>query len=120
MASELKGVLRELGGKRVLGRSLANDRDLREAIREGFPPAVVKELMAASGLTLKELADSLDLSVRSLQRRRRSGRLARFESDRLYRLARIIALAQQHLGGRERANNWLKRGNRALGGIAPV
>jgi putative toxin-antitoxin system antitoxin component (TIGR02293 family) len=120
MAHELQAIAKELGGRRVLGRSLSTDADLREAIREGFPPAVVEELLQASGLTLKELADSLDLSVRSLQRRRRSGRLARFESDRLYRLARIIAMAQQNLGGRERAINWLKRGNRALGGIAPI
>ena|SRR5438309_11357279 len=120
MTNELQAITKELGGRRALGRVLADDSDLRDAIREGFPPGVVKELMAASGLTLKELADALDLSMRSLQRRQRSGRLARFESDRLYRLARIIALAQQHLGGRDRAIHWLKRGNRALGGIAPI
>jgi uncharacterized protein (DUF2384 family) len=50
--------------------------------------------MRASGLTLGELASALDLSPRSLQRRRRSGKLARYESDRLYRLARIVALGQ--------------------------
>jgi putative toxin-antitoxin system antitoxin component (TIGR02293 family) len=120
MRNELRAVLKELGGRHTLGRALSTDSDLREAIREGFPPAVVEELMGASGLTLKELADSLDLSPRSLQRRRRSGRLARFESDRLYRLARIVALAQESLGSRERAMNWLKRGNRALGGVAPI
>jgi putative toxin-antitoxin system antitoxin component (TIGR02293 family) len=120
MVNELRAVLKELGGRQTLGRVLANDSDLREAIREGFPPAVVAELMEGSGLTLKELAESLDLSARSLQRRRRSGRLARFESDRLYRLARIVALAQQSLGDRDKAMRWLKRGNRALGGLAPI
>jgi putative toxin-antitoxin system antitoxin component (TIGR02293 family) len=120
MVNELRAVVKELGGRRVLGRNLASHRDLCEAIREGFPPAVVEELMQASGLTLKELAESLDLSARSLQRRRRSGRLARFESDRLYRLARVLALAQQSLGDRTSAARWLKRCNRALGGIAPI
>ena len=120
MATELQAVVKELGGHQTLGRTLSNDRDLREAIREGFPPAVVEELMRASGLSLKELAESLDLSPRSLQRRRRSGRLARFESDRLYRLARIIALARQSLGTQELAMHWLKRANRALGGVAPI
>jgi len=119
MASEFQAVLRELGGKRVLGRAVANDSDLREAIREGFPHAVLEELMRASGLTLKELAEALDLSVRSLQRRRR-GRLARFESDRLYRMARLLALARESLGDGARASRWLKRSNRALGGVAPV
>ena len=76
--------------------------------------------MRASGLTLKELATALDLSPRSLQRRRRTGRLARYESDRLYRLARIVALADEFLGDHERAVRWLKHPNRALGGIPPV
>ncbi len=76
--------------------------------------------MRASGLTLKELANALDLSPRSLQRRRRSGRLARYESDRLYRLARIVAIANEYLGSHESAVRWLKRPNRALGGLAPV
>ena len=70
MVNELRAVIDELGGERTLGRHLSNDRDLREAIREGFRPAVVEELMRASGLTLKELASALDLSPRSLQRRR--------------------------------------------------
>ena len=120
MANDLQAVVKELGGHQILGRTLSSDRDLREAIREGFPPAVVEELMRASGLSLKELAESLDLSPRSLQRRRRSGRLARFESDRLYRLARIVALARQSLGNQDLAMRWLKRSNRALGGLAPI
>src|SRR4030081_887552 len=97
MVNELHAVAKELGGPQILGRRLATDNDLREAIREGFPAAVVEELMRTSRLTLKELAESLDLSARSLQRRRRSGRLARFESDRLYRLARVVALAHDSL-----------------------
>ena len=119
MANEFRAVLRELGGERALGRALASDRDMREAIREGFPHAVLEELMQASGLTLKELAHALDLSTRSLQRRRR-GRLARFESDRLYRMARVLALARESLGDLALANRWLKRANHALGGLAPI
>jgi putative toxin-antitoxin system antitoxin component (TIGR02293 family) len=120
MVNELRAVVEELGGEHTLGRALFSDRDMREAIREGFPPAVVKELMRTSGLTLKELASALDLSPRSLQRRRRSGRLARYESDRLYRLARIVAIANEYLGDHERAMRWLRHPNRALGGLAPV
>lgn len=100
-----------------MGRALSSDRDMRDAIREGFPPAVVRELMRASGLTLRELASALDLSPRSLQRRRRSGRLARYKSDRLYRLARIVGLANKSLGDRERALRWLKRPNPALAAL---
>ncbi len=120
MVNELQAVVSELGGERTLGRVFTSEGDLREAIREGFPPAVVANLMGAAGLTLKEVAGALDLSPRSLQRRRRTGRLARFESDRLYRLARIMAIAGEYLGDPERARRWLKRPNRALGGAAPI
>jgi putative toxin-antitoxin system antitoxin component (TIGR02293 family) len=120
MVNELRAIVEGLGGRQILGRALSSEDDMREAIRKGFPHVVVEELMRASGLTLKELADALDLSPRSLQRRRRTGRLARYESDRLYRLARIVALADKFLGDHERAIRWLKRPNRSLGGVAPV
>jgi putative toxin-antitoxin system antitoxin component (TIGR02293 family) len=120
MVNELNAIVAELGGAPVLGRALRTETDLQAAIRQGFPQKVVGEVMQSGHLTLKELAGSLDLSPRSLQRRRREGRLARGESDRVYRLARIIALAKHYLGGGEAAPRWLKRPNRALGGKTPL
>src|SRR3990170_4606284 len=109
MARELRAVADELGGEAVLGRRLERDSDLQTAIREGFPQKVIEELMEGADLSIKELAACLDLSPRSLQRRRREGRLARYESDRVYRLARIIALAKSSLGRRGAASRWLER-----------
>jgi putative toxin-antitoxin system antitoxin component (TIGR02293 family) len=120
MVNELQAVIEQLGGKPVLGHPLQTEADLQDAIRKGFPQTVVKAVMHAAGITLKELATSLDLSPRSLQRRRREGRLARYESDRLYRLARMVALAKHYLGNEEAAIRWLKRPNRALGGRTPL
>ncbi|MGA3211514.1 MAG: antitoxin Xre/MbcA/ParS toxin-binding domain-containing protein [Terriglobales bacterium] len=120
MVNELRAIVQGLGGSQTLGRKLSSQDDLREVVRKGFPPAVVEKLMRSSGLTLKELAEALDLSPRSLQRRRHGGRLARHESDRLYRLARIVALADENLGDHERALRWLKHPNRALGGLVPL
>jgi putative toxin-antitoxin system antitoxin component (TIGR02293 family) len=120
MVDELHAVMEELGGKSALGRSLRTDSDLQTAIREGFRQKVVGQVMRSAGLNLKELAASLDLSPRSLQRRRQEGRLAQHESDRLYRLARIVALAKHYIGDDETALRWLKRPNRALGGLIPL
>ena len=120
MADELQAVIAELGGESALGRILLTDNDLRSAIREGFPQRVVGSVMNSARLTLKELSATLDLSPRSLQRRRHQGRLARYESDRLYRLARIVAFAKQYIGDEETAARWLRRPNRALGGNIPL
>jgi putative toxin-antitoxin system antitoxin component (TIGR02293 family) len=51
---------------------------------------------------------------------RYEGRLARHESDRLYRLSRITALAEHYLGDVHAANRWLKCPNGALGGKTPI
>lgn len=120
MASEIHAVVEQLGGEQVFGRNLRSAADMEDAIRAGFPHSVLLEVMQVAGISLKELAAILDLSPRSLQRRRREGRLDRVESDRLYRFARILALAVQYIGGAEAAMRWLKRPNRALGGKVPL
>ncbi|HTJ30086.1 MAG TPA: MbcA/ParS/Xre antitoxin family protein [Acidobacteriaceae bacterium] len=119
MVGEIAAIVAELGGESLVGR-VRTDDEMSRAIREGFPPPVVDALLERSGLSLQDVAKSLDLSVRSLQRRRRQGRLARFESDRLFRLARLLALAEFYLDDRRRAADWLKRPNRALGGAVPL
>src|SRR5881394_1370058 len=108
MVDEFDFVVHALGGKAALGKAPRSDADLREAIRAGFPYRAVEEVMHSTGLTLSELASALGISLRSLQRRR-GGRLAFAESDRLYRLARIFALASRYLGNQELAKRWLKR-----------
>jgi uncharacterized protein (DUF2384 family) len=35
-------------------------------------------------------------------------------------MARLLALARETLGDGQRATRWLKRTNRALGGVAPI
>ena len=63
---------------------------------------------------------SLDLSVRSLRRPKREGRLAKYESARLYRLARMVALAEHFIGSHKKAIDWLKRPNIVLSGTPPL
>ena len=119
MAHELQNALAELGGTSGLGRRIRSGEDMQAAIREGFPQTALLRVMERSSLTLKEIAESLDLSPRSLQRRR-DGRLAPAESDRLYRLARMIGLARFQIGDDEGALRWLKQKNPALGGRVPL
>jgi len=120
MVNELNAVIEELGGEAALGRTLTTEAELRSAIREGFPKEVVDSVMDSAGLTLKDLSRSLNLSPRSLQRRGQQGRLARHESDRVYRLARMVELARHYIGDKDSAARWLKRPNRALGGSVPL
>lgn len=120
MANEIAEVFGELGGESALGHVILTSAEMMASIREGFRHAVVPALLNKSGLTLKEVTTSLDLHMRSLQRRKQEGRLARYESDRLYRLARILVLADEYMGARSKSILWIRTPNSALGGVAPL
>jgi putative toxin-antitoxin system antitoxin component (TIGR02293 family) len=55
-----------------------------------------------------------------LARRKQERRLRADESDRLLRLARVAAVAEDVLGAQDKAGRWLQKPNRALGGIVPL
>jgi putative toxin-antitoxin system antitoxin component (TIGR02293 family) len=119
MVNEITLIVEELGGETALGRPVHTREDMSAAIREGFPFAVVQALVETSGLTLQEISSSLDLSIRSLRRPKHKGRLARYESDRLYRLAHVVALAAHFIGNHKKGTDWLKRPNPLLGSLPP-
>ncbi len=77
----------------------------------------------AHELSIQRLAVAtlLGISERTLTRRATSnGRLTAAESDRVVRLARVLALAKETLGSMEKASRWLQTSNRALEGDKPI
>ncbi len=60
------------------------------------------------------------LSDRKWQRRRQKGVFDIDESDRLYRIARVLRGAISVLGSNDKARSWLSRPNRMLGLVAPI
>ncbi|MGH7708299.1 MAG: type II RES/Xre toxin-antitoxin system antitoxin, partial [Vulcanimicrobiaceae bacterium] len=89
-------------------------------VREGFPPSALGEIEATLGLTHAALGKLLAIPARSFARRVKTRRLSHAESDVLYRIARIYALAVDTLGNAGRATRWLKTENQALGGDKPI
>lgn len=90
-------------------------------IRKGIPYAKIHLVKAALDLTDSEIADYLGISLRTLQRKRDSHeKLSIPEGDRLFRMARIYALAVFVLENEEMARKWLHRAQRGLGGRIPI
>ncbi len=109
-----------LGGKRLLKASIHTELELAEAVREGLPVRVVDELVARGALSTEEL-ERLVIPRRTLaHRRQKRQRLSREESDRLTRIARAVAHAEDVLGDVGTARDWLRRPNRALEGRRPL
>lgn len=108
------------GGDRVLGRQVQSELDMIPLLQEGLPFATLEHLMAAFGLSREDVKNVLLLPSRTLTRRKQQQRLSADESDRLYRLSRIMAHAVEVFGGRDRAAAWMRRSNRGLNGTVPL
>ena len=112
-------VVQALGGSGVL-KKVRTEEDLRERLREGLPYEAFEALSVGFRLSLRDLSTVLGVPERTLARRKLQRRLRPDESDRLVRLARIAAYAEEVLGGRDKAADWLRTPNRALGTEPPV
>jgi putative toxin-antitoxin system antitoxin component (TIGR02293 family) len=111
-------IVRTLGGPKVVKASTLDG--LRARRRSGLPYASLDAVSAAYAIAATDLGRILDLPPRTLARRKKERRLHADESDRLLRLGRVAALAEEVLGGREKATLWLHAGNAALGDEAPL
>ncbi len=113
-------IAERLGGKKVLRREVRSDLELAAAVREGLSYGALDHVLRSDDLEASE-AYALVGSRRTLLRKKQEGkRLSPAESDRLTRVIRIIARADEALGDRVRAHGWLRDPNRALGGEQPL
>jgi putative toxin-antitoxin system antitoxin component (TIGR02293 family) len=109
-----------LGGEKVLGRSIQRPFGLTDRIRAGFPYASLERLQKTLALSREETAASLSIPIRTLARRKRERHLTAEESDRLYRVARLLAHAADVLGSEHAAAEWFRTPHVALNMTAPL
>jgi putative toxin-antitoxin system antitoxin component (TIGR02293 family) len=89
-----------------------------EDIRKGLPASSILHMATSLHATENYLLPIIGMSDRTLQRRRKENKpLEPVESDRLYRLAKVYARANEVFENGEVALDWLKVRNRALGDV---
>jgi putative toxin-antitoxin system antitoxin component (TIGR02293 family) len=113
-------IVKFLGGNRTIGRRVRDDEDLVALIRAGLPFESFQELLKHLGVSKRALEQSLRLPSRTVLRRQREGHLRAEESDKLVRLARVLAHASVVLDGVKPAVDWMKTQNRALAMAVPL
>ena len=92
-----------------------------EQIRRGFAYSAFERFQRNTELPYRVLAEAAEIPERTLARRKESGRLGPDESDRLARLARVVARAIELFEGDvEGARGWLTSPVTALGGQTPL
>lgn len=115
-----KKIAETLGGRSVLRERLANYTAVIHRAQAGLPFAALEAVAKRYGIPLATLARVLALPARTLARRKKERRLSAEESDRLVRLARVAAAAEDVLEDQDNAGRWLQKPNRALGGTIPL
>lgn len=117
--SDAHRTVRIVGGKAVIGRSIRDGIGLAQAVRRGLPVGAVEHMLATGRLTLAEV-DKVVLPRKTLANRRKVGTLTAEQSDRLVRVARMLAMAEETFGNKDKAAAWLRRPTTALGGERPL
>jgi putative toxin-antitoxin system antitoxin component (TIGR02293 family) len=114
-----QSVIEFLGGSRLFG-SRAAGIDLLAEVERGLPVRAYEAVAEALGLTPAEEDRLLQVSLRTRARWKRRARLDPATSDRVVRLARILALAVVVLESHENAVAWLREPSDALRGRSPL
>lgn len=94
--------------------------DIVATVREGLPTErfdVLREVLDVSSGTLAEV---VGITPSTLSRRRKRGTFDKDESERILRVARLVARAIDVLDGMENARTWLTEPARGLGGEPPL
>jgi putative toxin-antitoxin system antitoxin component (TIGR02293 family) len=107
---------------RIQARQAHSASELRaKDIREGISFERLEQVADRLDLTQETLTRILGTSERTLQRRRREGRLNPAESDRFGRLERLCEMALRAFDeNEEEARRWLTTPKRAFDGETPV
>ncbi len=109
-----------LGGQKTLGAPSPTLDQMRGLLQEGLPFSTLETVRETLALSRPEVLAILGITDRTLIRRKKDSRLQASESDRLFRLARVAALAIEVLEDADKVRRWIHKPNRALGGEAPL
>lgn len=111
---------KRVGYGKGAGGTLATELRVAQQVGKGYPAQAVDEILAA-GMIEPRIMYEIVVPRRTLAHRKQKEQpLTPEQSDRLARVLRIFARAQEALGDLARASRWLHKENRALQGRRPV
>jgi putative toxin-antitoxin system antitoxin component (TIGR02293 family) len=115
----IETLFHKLGGRGVLGAQVSSEADLARMVNRGLGLRVLDHV-ARAGFSKQEIENFI-IPARTLRHRKANREtLTIEESDRLVRIARIQALAEDVFGDVEKANRWLRERLGILDGKSPL
>lgn len=121
MASlELQEVSKILGGKKVLRREFHDYFDFIELGSKGVPKSALMNLANYLDLSLRQIAQLLPISERTISRYHAKKLFNRVVSEQILSIAEITAKGVEVFEEKEKFLTWLNQPNTALANESPI
>ncbi len=110
-----------LGGKEVLGTTVKTEFDLIELSNEGLKRESLDALISFLSVPKKHFVEGvLDLSVKTIERKRPDDRLGRHTSSHIIEIAKVVEHAVAVFEDEDKVRDWLATPNRSMNGMRPL
>lgn len=121
IAYNITGIVYWLGGSARIRNEIRTDFEMIKYSMAGLTKASVDALTHYIGVSKKWMAEEiLNVSVKTLERKKADGKLDTKTSSHVMEVARIMQHAFEVFEGEEKAKQWLNRENSALNNLKPV
>lgn len=117
---ELSGVMTILGGEEILQKKVQNQMDLLELSDEGIPKVALVNLAKYLSFTIRQMAQLLPLTERTIQRYAPQKHFNRVVSEHILHIAKVAARGTEVFGTKDRFLSWMSHPNKALANKTPL
>jgi hypothetical protein len=91
MGMDLSGVMKVLGGQKVLGKKIKSRMDLVELSKSGLTKKALAHLAKYMSLSVRQMSEFLPVTERTLQRRSPDAHFNRVVSEQILQIAEVAA-----------------------------
>lgn len=117
---QLAEVSNILGGEKILGKKLASRMDLMELGSVGVTKRSLSHLTSLLSLSMKQMAELLPVTERTLQRYRSDHHLNRNVSEQIIHIAEVFAKGIEVFDEKTKLLLWLNAPHRVFSGKTPL
>ena len=116
-----RSLLSYLGGAKNVGvKQIDNALDLIHLTRTGIAKQALSVLSQKTSLSIKEIAQAIHISERTLQRYNNDRKLDKATTEKVIELAKLYQHGVEVFGSQEKFNGWMRHPSIYFGGKLPV
>ena len=116
---ELSGVMKVLGGQKVLGKRIKSRMDLIELSKSGLTKKALAHLAKYMSFSVRQMAEFLPVTERTIQRYGPDAHFNRVVSEQILQIAEVAAKGTEVFEDTNRFLAWMNHPSKALANKTP-